>query len=206
MKKYFLLIMLSLGSIDPLHALEFAPFSQPRFFAGGSGGLFRISLDDFTQLYSSRWGFSPGGSAGIRVYKSNYLVAKYRTFQKNGKTAGIEHQSGQPLQSARWQEEWIAVGVRAQPPIVSRGNSYYGFGAAFYRVSESENLSIFDPADGDTGSGFYLELGLQYFLHHRTASFFEMEVASGGLRGKTGFEGFSIGGFRFALGLSVFLF
>ncbi len=202
---FLLLISLAVG----LQAQSFSAFSQPRFFAGGSGGLFRISLDDFTSIYTSRWGVSPGGAAGVRVYKNNYLVGKYRTFNKNGKPSGIAPHSGLSLSQADWHEQWIAVGVRIQPPLESRGNSYYGFGAVFYRVEEDENLSLFDMQNEEnrnTGSGFYLELGLQYFLHPRTAGFFEMEIASGGIRGRTGFEGFSVGGFRFALGLLIFLF
>jgi hypothetical protein len=184
-------------------------YFEPRITASASVAWYRISLDDFDSVYKGRSGFSPGGSIGVRVWGSHYAMVKMRQFNKSGKS-GIHPTSGLNLENARWRETWYTVGVRVQPSLSGKGGSYYGFGVAFYQVDEEPGLSVFEANNandqGDTGNGFYLELGIQYYLWKRAAAFFEIEVASGGMRGRSGFEAFSVGGWRFALGLNIFAF
>jgi hypothetical protein len=180
-------------------------YLQPRMILGGDAALFRISLDQFESVYDNRLGMSYGGFAAMRVYSGHYLLVKYRNFHQDGRE-GVHPESGQELSKARWDEKWYAVGVRMHPPLVRRTQTYYGFGVVFYNVKEKPELSVFNSStvtkDKDWGNGFFLEMGAEYFLTSRLGSFFEMEVSSGGVRGKTGFEAFSVGGFRFALGLN----
>ncbi len=194
-------------SASVVRSQDFGFYSQPKIVAGGSAALFRISLDRFTSVYKNRIGPSYGGFAGLNVYGSYYALVKYRTFQQDGKETGVD-ENGIALNRARWQETWYTAGVRVHPPIVRRVQSYYGFGFVFYDIKESRDVSIYNSSEGGDGggTGFYLELGVEYFPFKNLAAFFEMEIGSGGQSGKTGFEAFSVGGFRFALGLSVWLF
>lgn len=184
-------------------------YSQPRLLMGGGIALFRISLDDFESLYSNRWGESYGGFCGVRFYSSYYLNFKYNLFEKAGKS-GLDPKTGLERSDARWRQSWYTIGLRAHPPITRRFNSYYGFGIVFYDVEEKENLSIFSQSNtqkaDEWGNGFYLELGLEYLFIKELGLYFEMEISSGGVRGQTGFEGFSVGGFRFAFGMVAFPF
>lgn len=190
---------------------QYEPYFQPRIIAGASAAQFRISLDAFENVYQSRWGPSFGGFVGVRTFGAHYLTLKTATFEQSGKQ-GAHPVTGKDLQNARWEEQWYSVGLRVYPPVTQRAHSYYGFGISFFDVNEVEDLSVFTQTnaksenDEGLGSGFYLEIGLEYFPMKRLAAFFEMQVASGGVRGKTGFEAMSVGGFRFAAGLSVFPF
>ncbi len=184
-------------------------FNHPRVMAGGDFGLFRISLDQFEDVYTNRWGTSLGGFAGVRVLSGYYLIGKYGQFEKKGKQ-GAHKYSKYDLENANWQEKWYQVGLRVHPPIVKKLNSYYGFGLSFFNVDEVDSLSVFSTQNGtnqnDTGSGFYMELGLEYFPTEILAAFFHFEISSGGIRGKTGFEAMSIGGYRLAAGISFWPF
>ncbi len=181
-------------------------YYQPRVFASASAGLFRISLDDFEDVYTDRWGLSYGGAAGVRVYSTYYVIGKVREFKKGGKS-GSAPGTGLSLSDARWEERWYNVGVRVHPPITDRFSSFYGFGMVFYDIDEHADTSVFrEEGDDEVGNGLYLELGIEYFFHRKISSWFETEISSGGVRGRTGYEAFSVGGFRFALGLSVYPF
>ncbi|NOY57447.1 MAG: porin family protein [Calditrichaeota bacterium] len=180
---------------------------QPNFMLGGSVSQFRITLADFENVYDGRWGPGYGGFAGVRVFSAHYIVLKYGTFQRDGKN-GTHESSGLDLKNAHWDEKWYNIGLRVHPPIANKVQSYYGFGLSFFDVNEVEGLSVFNSSSNNDGlgSGFYMELGLEYFPATRVAAFFEVQVASGGVRGKTGFEAMSVGGFRFALGISIYPF
>ncbi len=186
---------------------QYFGYYHPRVFLGGSIAYYRISAGDFENIYTSRWGESPGGFAGVRFYKGYYFTVKYRTFAKNGKQ-GVDEKTGLNLNDAHWNEQWITAGVRVQPPITRKTNSYYGFGLVFFDVDETPGLSIFneDQQQDGWGNGFFMELGLEYFPVERFYTFFEVEISSGGTRGKTGFEAFSVGGFRFAAGIGFWPF
>jgi len=182
-------------------------YSQPRIMAGGEIGMFRISLDQFEDIYTSRWGESLGGFAGVRITRAYYFTCKYGQFSQNGKT-GKHPESGANLSRSRWEEEWYQFGVRVHPPITRKFNSYYGFGISYFKTSEVDQLSVFtlNKTSENTGSGFYMELGFEYFPVQYLAAYLQMEVSSGGVKGNTGFESMSIGGFRFTAGVSVWPF
>ena len=184
-------------------------YYSPKMSVGSSGALFRISHDGFDDVYTSRYGLSNGFHLGWNAYKSHFLMAKVRFFEKSGKS-GLHPVSGLDLNDAVWQERWYTIGLRVQPTITSKRSAYYGFGVAFYDVDETDQLSLFETSNtqssDELGSGFYLELGFQYFLIEKSALFFEVEIASGGIRGRSGFEALSVGGFRYALGISFFPF
>jgi hypothetical protein len=187
---------------------QFESYYQPRVMLGGNAARFRISLDSFEDIYDGRWGSSYGGFAGVRAFSANYLLFKYGSFIKDGKQ-GTHPETGLDLADARWEEKWYSVGMRLFPPLVGKFHSYYGFGISFFDVVESENLSVFENGtnkDDGMGNGFYLELGLDYYPVERIGAFFEMQVASGGVRGRTGFEAMSVGGFSFAAGITVLPF
>lgn len=213
MKRYtfigFLILISLLVVFSPSETnAQFGSYYQPRVMVGASAARFRISLDTFEEVYDGRWGPSYGGFAGVRTFSANYLVFKYGSFVKDGKK-GTHPNSGLDLANAKWDEKWYNIGLRVFPPLVGKMHSYYGFGLSFLDVTEIENLTVFNDgtsaADG-FGSGFYLEIGLDYYPVERIGTFFEMQVASGGVRGKTGFEAMSVGGFSFAIGLIILPF
>ncbi len=182
---------------------------QPRMMLGGQIALFRISLSDFEEIYTSRWGESFGGFLGVRAFGAHYITFKYGSFQKNGRT-GKHPETGRDLQDARWNEQWYKLGLRVHPTVENRWGSYYGFGIAAYDITETEELSIFDKSttedENELGTGFYLEAGFDYFMHEKIALFFDIEIASGGVRGTSGFEAMSVGGWKFAGGISFWPF
>lgn len=184
-------------------------YHHPRVMAGGDIGMFRISLDQFEDVYTNRWGNSFSGFIGVRFLSGYYLITKYGQFEKSGKQ-GKHKFSGFDLENAYWHEKWYHVGLRIHPPIIKKLNSYYGFGISYFKVDEADSLSAFYTQNGtnknDTGSGFYMELGLEYFPTEILAGFFHIEVSSGGIRGKTGFEAMSVGGYRIATGISFWPF
>lgn len=202
-----LFFFLLLASSQPGRA-QGGYFYQPRIFLGGDVAYFRISLDNFERVYVNRWGESMGGFVGVRAFGGNHVIFKYHTFEQQGRNEGRHPQSDLALKDAHWHEEMYLIGLRLHPPITRKFHSYYGFGVAFLKVIEKENLSVFNSTaqSDDLGSGFYLDLGLEYFPWERVAAFFEMEISSGGIRGKTGFESMSVGGFRFALGVCFWPF
>jgi len=182
---------------------------QPRFMLGGDVAAFRISLMDFENLYANRWGASFGGFAGVRAFGAYYFTVKYGNFHQNGKE-GIDPSTGSSFASAKWREQWGKIGFRVHPPLERKWSSFYGFGIAAYRISENAQLSFFETDQQESteeiGSGFYLEAGINYFVDPKAALFFELEIASGGVGGRSGFEAMSVGGWRFATGLSLWPF
>lgn len=181
-------------------------FLQPRMFLGVDGGYFRISLERFEDVYSSRWGPVYGAHGGINVYSAYYLTVKYRTFERNGKK-GIHPKSGKNLSNAKWMEDWYTFGLRIHPWSGSVWGSYYGFGYAFYSLEEKSELSVYNDNGGKKkGGGFYLDIGVERFITRRAVAFLELEVASGGIGGRSGLEGQSIGGYFISGGFTLWLF
>ncbi len=188
----------------------YKPTVLPRTMVGGQASYFRVSIHNFEDIYSGRWGESLGAFAGIRAFGAHYITFKYGAFEKGGKNK-VHQPSGLNLQMANWQEEWLKIGLRIHPQIEKKWGSYYGFGLGFYQVKEVEPISIFqtigEKKNGDSiGTGFYLELGVDYLIWDRLAAFLEMEISSGGSRGRAGYEAMSVGGWLFSLGITVWPF
>ena len=191
-----------------LYAQQWSDQLKPaRLMVGADYGAFRISLREFEQLYVNRWGLGMGAVAGIRVFGAYYLTAKYGYFNQSGR---VDQNLTDQLDQARWREQWYKVGARIHPLPGGKWASYYGFGLALYDIKESEGQSVFLLKNSkkyqDVGSGFYIEAGIEHFLQPKTALYLDAEVASGGVRGRTGFEAMSIGGWRFAAGVSFWPF
>lgn len=211
MIKYFLFLLFPLFlSAQWVDDMNKAPV-QPRTMLGGQASYFRISVHNFEDIYAGRWGESFGGFAGVRAFGAHYITLKYGTFSKGGKS-GIHPPTGLRLENARWNEHWYKIGLRIHPPIENKWGSYYGFGLGFYQVQEQEPLSIFQTMreQGSNtesgGTGFYLELGVDYMIINNVAAFFELEISSGGTRGRSSFEAMSVGGWLLSLGLIVWPF
>jgi hypothetical protein len=183
-------------------------FVQPRIFVGAEGGYFCISLNRFENVYKDRWGPIYGAHAGVNVFSVHYLTFKYRHFEQSGKE-GIHPESGKDLSLAKWREDWFTLGLRIQPRSDMKWNSYYGFGYAFFSFTEKAGLSVYNEDRADSkrcGGGFYLELGIERYLCDRASVFVEFEVSSGGIGGRAGLEGQSIGGYCFSGGIVVWIF
>ena len=207
-KFYLVLITVVFSFIHPLFAQRYL-FDQPRLVVGGDAAYFRISFDEFENVYKNKWGPSYGGFLGVNVYRSYYLVGKFGTFSQNGKQ-GVHEISGLNTADAKWDEKWYQVGVRLHPPLDSRWNSYYGFGFSFFKVNEVDQLSVLQTekgtADHEWGSGFYLELGVEYFPLPYACLYGQFDLSSGGIRGNAGFEAMSVGGYRLAAGIAIYPF
>lgn len=200
--KRLIYIFLILGSTAFAQAPDwFSDPTPPRMVIGGDAGLFRISHWDFKDLYQDRWGPSYSVFAGVRVYSFYYAAFTYGSFEKEGKndfSVINQNVTGHP----HWQEKWYKIGVQIHPVINKKWGSFYGFGFAFYQINE-KNPKLYS---GDRGQGFYMDLGADYALHDMVSLYLKISISSGGESDRSGFESQSIGGYRFALGLSIWPF
>ena len=205
---FFLICLLILVSSQLGLSFERDSFWQPRLFLGGEYGYFRISLDNFENLYENRWGAVPGAHVGVRVYSSYYLALKYRHFEKSGKQNGLNYS---PLNTsdAKWDEDWYTIGVRINPNSAGIWDSYYGFGYVIFKITEKPGLSVYNDnishSNKKSGDGFFLEIGILRYFHNNLAGFIELEISSGGIGGKTGFEGQSVGGYLISAGFTIWI-
>ena len=58
------------------------PLYYPRVIVGGSAGVLRNSLDNFSKYYDSRWDLYYSGNINIRVYRTTFATVQYAYFQK----------------------------------------------------------------------------------------------------------------------------
>ena len=179
-------------------------FLQPKISVGGSAGFFRISYDNYSSLYSSRWSEPYGGYISIKIPVGGFsLLGKYKQFEKDGKSVA----SGTNMTRANWQESWYNIGIRTYSGSFRRTSSFYGFGVAFFNIKENAQAALLlnpeDSNESKSGNGFFLEAGVQRRFNRRMSMFFEFEATSGGIGGKTVLEGQSIGGLFFGLGISL---
>jgi len=173
--------------------------SPEKVIVGGGVGVFRISYDDFSELYDGRSGFMYGGQVLYKVYAPYFLVAKLNIFEKSG----VRDSTGNEL---NWRQRGINVGVRYVSYRDRKLVSYFGFGFVFYNIKEEGALSLFNAGDGSrNATGLFLGGGLEYRFVKRASVFFDVEVSSAGLKGKSGFQGNSVGGFSIGLGMNFFL-
>jgi len=193
-----LLVLLTLMAAEA-RAQVLETEDTPRVAIGGSVGLFRISLDEFTQVYNHRVGPALGGSVAVRVLDPYFLMVAARTFQQNGKT--VSRQT-----AISWSERWINVGVR-RIFFGERVNSFVGFGLAFFRAAEDTPSGILRRDNGKRkASGFFLDFGVDLRMTRQLAAFLDLELTSASAGGLSGFEASSIGGFYFSGGLHVYPF
>jgi hypothetical protein len=170
----------------------------PRVIVGASAGYFRVSLDNYTRYYDSRWDVYYSGQANVRVYRMNYLTVQYARFRKTNQVelAG----------EAEWNERFINVGVRWYNEGRKRWRYYAGFGFTFINVKEQAGFSLLSPSNpndvSSNASGFFLEIGGDYIVLPHVALNLEIEVSSAGEGGTPGFAGSSLGGYAFLTGLN----
>jgi len=213
MKKiFFLIIVLSPLILHAQWAEDYyQPRSMPRVYAGADAAAFRISLHNFNDVYTSKWGESYGAFLGVRAFGAHYIAARYGVFQKSGKE-GLQPSTGADLRNASWQEQWLKIGLRIHPEPANKWGSYYGFGVGFFKINEAEPISVFNArapqkkSNDGIGSGFYLEFGIDYFVINTIAAFIDIEISSGGTESRTSFEAMSVGGWRFSAGLAFWPF
>jgi hypothetical protein len=177
--------------------------SRERLIVSGNAGNFRISFDGFKELYGARNGLTVGAAAIVKIYTPYYAIVKYRQFDKDNEVlqGGISRQQ-------KWEERWYNIGVRYLSYGERKVTSFFGFGFSFFNINESGPLSVFgisrEPGKRDA-SGFFLDGGLEYRFSRYASFYFEIEVTSAGIEGKSGFEGSSVGGFLIGGGINVFV-
>lgn len=180
---------------------QWSRFNPPRAVIGGSAGFYRVSFENFTNIYNSRWDYDYSTQISVRVYRSNYATLQYSRFKK---TASISNESLSG--EAAWEQRFINIGVRWYSDTQKRWRFYSGFGFAFVSVTEQGGFSVLEPeslADVTTdGSGFYLEIGADYLVIPHVGLNLELEISSAGEGGSSGFMGSSLGGYAFLGGLS----
>ncbi|MFZ5517159.1 MAG: hypothetical protein ACOY90_11005 [Candidatus Zhuqueibacterota bacterium] len=178
---------------------------MPRVITGGTVGYFRVSLDNFNDLYSSRWDTYYSGQVSVRFYHSTYASFQYATFTTAGKTVTVEgaNLTGQ----ADWQETFMNIGLRRYSDTNRKWRFFTGVGFIFIDIEEAAGISIFankNSTDTRTkGSGFYLEIGGDYRFIPHAAIGWEIEANSAGEGGNPGFAGSNLGGLAFQVGLSL---
>jgi len=172
-----------------------------RVIVGGSGGFFRISHDDFSGVYDSRSSFIPSGHALLQIKAPYNVIAKYRRFEKD-RTAIIDNVAT----NLQWEQSFLNLGLRYVSYSERKFTQFFGFGVSLMNIQESGPLSVVTDNGGKRdATGFYIEVGTDYRFIRRAAFFFEIEISSAGVEGKSAFEGTSVGGYYLALGMNLFL-
>ncbi|RMD91364.1 MAG: hypothetical protein D6814_18340 [Calditrichaeota bacterium] len=178
-----------------------------RISIGGTAGLFRISLNDFDKFYGGRSGLTWGGHISYRISTPYNVVFKYRRFNKSS-----DFQNNGQRFNLDWKEEWFNIGLRYMGASGEGLSNFFSFGFAFFSIVEKGGQSVIsnnaftNPSKKTNAGGFFIDLGFNYPLMSRLAFLFELEITSAGVEGKSGFEGSSVGGFLFNVGLAAFLF
>jgi len=196
-----LILLIILFSTNPLKAWH--SFSLPRVIAGGGAGFFRISLDAFDHLYTSKWDGIYTGHANFRFYRLNYLTLQYAKY-RNEKAKQENLTSNSPL----WEEMFYNIGVRWYTESYRKWNFYTTLGLTFTKIEEKPGLSVFPNSNENSGSkdgrGFFLEIGTNYTILPHASLFMEIEISSVGEGGIPAIVGHSLGGFAFQTGLDIY--
>ena len=173
--------------------------SPEKLIVGGSAGFFRISYDDFPELYDGRSGFVYGGQVLYKVFAPYFAVAKLYVFEKDGTIDSTGS-------AVNWRQRGINLGVRYVSYRERKLVSYFGFGFVFFNIKEDGPVSLFGGSGGTRdATGLFLGGGLEYRFTPRASVFLDIEVSSAGLKGKSGFQGNSVGGFSIGMGINLFV-
>ena len=202
---YFSILSTSMMS-TPAHAQFFdGTRDMPRLMLGGSVGNFRVSYEDFKKIFGDRSGGSNGDFASFLISVPYNVIVKYREFKKTG-----TYSSQNTDYSLDWNQRIINVGLRYFRPGKRGFSNHLGFGFSFMKIEENGDYSLFSsenrgPQKNNAG-GFFLDFGLHYGLNRYVDIFTELELSSAGIEGKSGFEGNSVGGYYFSVGLAILPF
>jgi len=176
-------------------------FKIPAVTFGGSTGYYRASLENYTKIYDNRWDNYYSGQISVRLYRTNYITLQYARFQKT-----TEINDNSLTEEAEWRETFINIGLRWYGETRKRWRYYAGFGFTFINVKEQAGFSLLDPNNPNdvstNGSGFFLEIGGDYIVFPHVALNLEFEASSAGEGGTPGFEGSSLGGYAFLVGMN----
>jgi len=197
MRGRWLLILLAPVAVSAQVSL----LSPEKLIVGGNVGVFRISFDDFSRLYEHRSGLSYGGQVLFKVFSPYYFKGKLTSFEKD---AAPQLQTAGP--SGSWHQRGVNLGVRYVSYRERRLISYLGFGFVFIKIKEKGTTSVFGGVPKNrSATGLYLDGGLEYRFISRASLFLEIELSSAGLKGKSGFQGNSVGGMYLGVGMNVFV-
>lgn len=207
LRLFFTMIILSmLITVAPVRAQFFdGTTATPRLMLGGATGNFRVSYEDFKKVYGDRSGGSNGGFASFLISVPYNVIVKYREFHKSG-TYSVQNND----YDLDWNQRIINVGIRYFRPGKRGFSNHLGFGFSIMKIEEKGDYSLFaaenrGPKKNDAG-GFFLDFGIHYGLNRYVDIFTELELSSAGIEGKSGFEGNSVGGYYFSLGVAILPF
>ncbi len=174
-----------------------------RLIIGGHTGIFRISYNGFDRIYDKRSGMTPGASALLKIRPPYYAAVKYHQFKRDANVV----ENNVVVDTQHWDEKWYTVGVRYVSYGERRMVNHFGFGFAFFKINETGPVSVFGRQPGKRdASGFFLDAGLEYRFLKYVSLGVGFEITSAGIGGTSGFEGSSVGGYHFSLGLNWFVF
>lgn len=204
----FLVACLFLGPVTVFGQIPQEP-ERPRLTVGATGGMFRISHDQFDDSFKSKWGPAWGAHAVVRLSNRYHVVAKYKRYVKSEDIT-----LDQQRLEIDWQQQWINLGLRFSGSSADRITSSLGFGLAFFSATgNSVNQVLRGNARSPqylesekSATGFFLDLGVNIPLHKLVALLVELELSSASPEGGGGFEATSIGGVFFGVGVNIFPF
>ncbi len=178
---------------------------SPRLMLGGNVGNFRVSYEDFKNIYGDRSGGSNGGFASFLITVPYNVVVKYREFQKTG-----TYSRQNTDLALDWNQRIFNIGIRYFRPGKKGFSNHFGFGFTIMKIEEKGDYSLFGsqnrtPKKSNAG-GFFLDFGIHYGFNRYLDIFTELEISSAGIEGKSGFEGNSVGGYYFSFGLAILPF
>ena len=180
-------------------------YTLPRVVVGGSYGVLRVSLDNFSKYYNSRWDGYYSGQISVRVYKNNYVTVQYGKYNKTGKS--FVNNETELTTKAKWDERILNVGIRRYSELNRRWRSFIGIGFAFIDVEEAAGYSLFKSEAVDNvktdGQGFFLEIGGDYFIIPNLAFSLEFEATTASEGGGPSFVGSNLGGYAFMTGVNL---
>ncbi len=207
MKFKLLLIMIFVFLYD-LNLCEAQYYNNPKLQLGVTGGIFRISIERYSDYYNSRVALPVGGSIGYAISPSLYIMVRGKYFQKTSNK--IDQQTGRDLHLV-WQERWVGLGIQ-QNTISFSGKirSSFGFGLAMFFIDEKEDGNfLFDSGYSDRSiqpRGFYISLGFDRFITKKLTFNLDIELSSAGVGKGTGLEAQSIGGIYGGIGFNLLIF
>lgn len=205
---FFFVACLLLGS-TAAHSQVPQELERPRLTLGATGGMFRISHDQFDNSFKSKWGPSWGAHAIVRLSNRYHVVAKYKRYAKS-EDITIDQESLE----IDWQQQWINLGLRFSGSSAERITSSLGFGLAFFNATGNSVDQVLrgNPLmpqyveSEKSATGFFLDLGVNIPLHKLVSLLVELELSSASPEGGGGFEATSIGGIFFGVGVNIIPF
>lgn len=206
--KYKLLLIITFVLLADLKFCDAQYYNNPKIQLGVSGGVFRISIERYSDFYDSRVALPVGGSIGYSISPSLQIMVKGKYFQKTADK--IDPASGRDRHLV-WQERWLGVGIQQSSFSISGTmRSHFGFGLALFFIDEKEDGDFLLRSGYRDRSiqprGFYLSLGFDRFITKRLTFSMDIELSSAGVGKGTSLEAQSIGGIYGGMGFNLLIF